>query len=171
MARSVADAAALLSTIAGSDPRDPATADAGRHAIDYTKLLDPDGLLGETIAALKAQGAVIVDIELGDPETTVLQYDFKHDIAAYLAMRSGLAGAAIPGYRGWQTGSRIAETVSSRSCRMERQPTSTARSAHGSRVPTAAGTAHPANPVPAAARGGTPSGMPIAAPAAGITGR
>ncbi|HKR75690.1 MAG TPA: amidase [Rhodanobacter sp.] len=118
MARDVADAAALLSVIAGSDPRDPATTDADRHATDYTKFLDPNGLKGRrigvvrqlagnepnadrvldaAIAAMKAQGAVIVDPvklphlgELGDPELTVMLYDFKHDINAYLATRSGL---------------------------------------------------------------------------------
>ena len=115
MARSVADAAALLSVIAGSDPRDPATADADRHATDYTRFLDPDGLkgkrigvvrqlagaepnadrvLGQAIALMKAQGAIIVDpvtvphlSELGGPEMTVLLYEFKHDINAYLATR------------------------------------------------------------------------------------
>lgn len=119
MARSVADAAALLSVIAGSDPRDPATRDADRHATDYTKFLDPNGLKGKrigvvrqlagaepnadrvlekSIALMKAQGAIIVDpvklphlAELGDPEITVLLYDFKHDINAYLATRQGLS--------------------------------------------------------------------------------
>ena len=38
MARTVADAAALLTVIAGSDPRDPATAEADQHATDYTPL-------------------------------------------------------------------------------------------------------------------------------------
>ncbi|MHB1058167.1 MAG: amidase [Rhodanobacter sp.] len=118
MARSVADAAALLSVIAGSDPRDPATTEADRHATDYTKFLDPNGLKGkrigvvrqlagaepnadrvleQSIALMKAQGAIIVDpvklphlAELGEPEITVLLYDFKHDINAYLAGRTGL---------------------------------------------------------------------------------
>jgi amidase len=35
MARSVADAATVLSAIAGSDPHDPATAEADRHVEDY----------------------------------------------------------------------------------------------------------------------------------------
>jgi amidase len=119
MGRSVDDVAALLTAIAGSDPRDPATADADRHATDYTRFLDPDGLRGkrigvvrqlagvepnadrvldQAIALMKAQGAVIVDPvklphlnELGDAESTVLSYDFKHDINAYLATRTGLA--------------------------------------------------------------------------------
>ncbi len=119
LARSVADAAALLSVIAGTDPRDPATVDADKHATDYTRFLDPDGLRGKrigvvrqlagnepnadrvldaAIATMKAQGAVIVDpvklphlSELGEPEMTVLLYDFKHDLNAYLATRTGLA--------------------------------------------------------------------------------
>jgi amidase len=118
MARNVADAAALLSVIAGSDRNDPATADADRHATDYTRFLDPDGLKGkrigvvrqlagaepnadrvlnQSIALMKAQGAIIIDpvslphlSELGAPELIVLSYDFKHDINAYLATRPQL---------------------------------------------------------------------------------
>ncbi|GLQ47528.1 amidase [Dyella lipolytica] len=118
LARNVTDAAILLSAIAGSDPHDPATADADKHATDYTHFLDPNGLRGkrigvvrqlagnepnadrvldEAIAEMKAQGAIIVDpvtlphlTELGDPEMTVMLYDFKHDLNAYLAGRTGL---------------------------------------------------------------------------------
>lgn len=118
MARNVTDAAILLSAMAGSDPHDPATANADKHATDYTRFLDPNGLRGkrigvvrqlagsepnadrvldEAIAAMKAQGAVIVDpvtlphlAELSDPEMTVMLYDFKHDLNAYLANRKGL---------------------------------------------------------------------------------
>jgi amidase len=118
MARNVADAAALLSVIAGSDPRDPATAEADRHTTDYRRFLDPNGLKGkrigvvrqlagaepnadrvleQSIALMKAQGAIIIDpvvvphlADLGAPEMTVLLYDFKHDINAYLATRKGL---------------------------------------------------------------------------------
>ena len=119
IARSVADAAALLSVIAGSDAADPATLDADKHATDYTRFLDPSGLRGKrigvvrqfggaepnadraleaAIAVMKTQGAVIIDPvtlphlnELGESETTVLLYDFKHDINAYLATRRGLS--------------------------------------------------------------------------------
>ena len=119
LARSMADAAALLSVIAGSDRHDPATAEAHLHATDYTRFLDPNGLQGkrigvvrqlagsepnadrvleQAIATMKAQGAIIIDpvtlphlSELGTPESTVLSYDFKHDLNAYLATRSGLA--------------------------------------------------------------------------------
>ncbi|TBR38706.1 MULTISPECIES: amidase [Dyella] len=115
MARNVADAAIVLNVIAGSDPRDPATAEADRRKSDYTKALDPNGLRGKrigvvrqlacaepnadrvleaSITLMKAQGAIIVDPveiphlkELGDPEFTVLLYDLKHDMNAYLATR------------------------------------------------------------------------------------
>jgi len=119
IARSVADAAALLGAIAGSDAADPATIDADKHATDYTRFLDPNGLRGKrigvmrqlggaepnadrvldaAIAVMRAQGATVIDpvtlphlSELGEPETTVMQYDFKHDINAYLATRRGLS--------------------------------------------------------------------------------
>jgi amidase len=118
MARTVTDAAILLSAMAGSDPHDPATVDADKHATDYTRFLDPNGLRGkrigvvramagnepnadrvldEAIAAMKAQGAIIIDpvtlphlADLGDAEMTVMLYDFKHDINAYLADRPRL---------------------------------------------------------------------------------
>ena len=119
IARDVRDAAIVLTAIAGSDKRDPATAAADRHATDYTKFLDPDALRGKrigvvrqltgnnpeveallarTIATLRAHGAIVVDDvkiphlhEYGSAEMTVLLYQFKHDINAYLATRKGLA--------------------------------------------------------------------------------
>jgi amidase len=112
MARTVRDAAVLLSALAGADPRDPATADA-RVAPDYTRALDANGLRGArlgvarqflgfnrevdrlfdaALAAMKAQGAVIVDPadiphanEYGDSELEVLLYELKADLNAYLA--------------------------------------------------------------------------------------
>lgn len=83
-ARFVADAAALLGALAGSDPRDPATAASeGRAQSDYRPYLAADGLRGarigiarkpywgyspkadriaeEAIAALREAGAIIVD--------------------------------------------------------------------------------------------------------------
>jgi amidase len=57
-----------------------------------------DAVLGQYIAALKAAGAVVVNpVELpnlgkyDDAELTVLQFEFKHDLNAYLA---GLPGSA-----------------------------------------------------------------------------
>ena len=114
MARTVADAAALLSALTGTDPRDPATQGAERHA-DYTQFLDEEGLRGarigiarnfcgfdvrvdsimeESIAALKDLGAEVIDEtdiategQYGDSESTVLFYEFKTDLNAYLAGR------------------------------------------------------------------------------------
>ncbi|HET6631963.1 MAG TPA: amidase [Rhodanobacteraceae bacterium] len=119
MARSVTDAAILLGVMAGSDTADKATAEADKHATDYTKYLDRDALKGkrigvvralagydpntdaileQSIAALKSAGATIVDPvkvphldDYGKAEMTVLLYDFKHDLNAYLATRKGLA--------------------------------------------------------------------------------
>src|SRR5262249_11378720 len=44
MTRCVADAAVLLGVIAGPDPADPATAEAGAHLADYASCLDPAAL-------------------------------------------------------------------------------------------------------------------------------
>jgi len=98
MSRSVADAAALLTAIAGVDPRDPATADAQGHvAKDYTAFLDPNGLKGARIGVQARTGNnPIVDKvldpapietagQLGTNERDVLQYEFKADLNAYLA--------------------------------------------------------------------------------------
>jgi amidase len=113
MCRTVADAAVLLTVLAGADPRDPATVQAEGHiAKDYTAFLDPAGLKGarigvqarsgtnpvvdnvveQAIAVLKAQGAEVVDPapietagQLGTAERDVLQYEFKADLNAYLA--------------------------------------------------------------------------------------
>ncbi len=113
MARTVADAAALLSALTGVDPRDEATAAAGEHLDDYGAALDPgalrgarigvaremagfhpavDALFEEALAEMKRQGAEIVDPadvphrkELYDPENQVLLYEFKAGLNAYLA--------------------------------------------------------------------------------------
>jgi amidase len=118
IARDVRDAAIVLSAIAGSDPRDPATVDADKHATDYTKFLDAEALKGKrvgvvrelaggdpqvealldhAIAVLRAQGATVVDNvkiphvdEYGHAESTVLLYEFKHGVNDYLATRKGL---------------------------------------------------------------------------------
>jgi amidase len=121
MCRTVADAAALLGVMAGTDPRDAATAAARPMAHrDYTRFLDPAGLAGarigiarnlflshervlalaeEAILAMKAEGAIIVDPvemphkdDLDKPEFEVLLFEFKADLNAYLAER----GTAVP---------------------------------------------------------------------------
>ena len=54
MARSVADAAAVLQVVAGDDPDDPVTAAARDHpAPDYAASLDANGLRGARIAILR----------------------------------------------------------------------------------------------------------------------
>jgi len=115
MARTVADAAVLLGALAGSDPSDAATAAAGtRGQTDYSAFLDPNGLKGARIGVMRAKvtgysaiadrlfeaalevmkqaGAVLVDPadiphygEYDDAEFTVLLYEFKADLNAYLA--------------------------------------------------------------------------------------
>ena len=113
MVRSVADAAAMLTVMAGSDARDPQTADADTHKSDYTKALDPDALKGKrmgvmrfdagydpnvdalldrAIADLKAAGAEVVEIkefksenDIGKNEGLVINTELKADIATYLA--------------------------------------------------------------------------------------
>ncbi|MEL6109550.1 MAG: amidase [Planctomycetota bacterium] len=114
MARTVRDAAVLLGALAGSDPQDIATAEADENrSNDYTQFLDAGGLNGAKIAvarnyfgfhddcetvleealeAMRAAGATLVDTErlskaeqAGSAETKVLEYDLKHDMAAYLA--------------------------------------------------------------------------------------
>lgn len=115
MARTVADAATLLGAMAGTDPRDPATTASRDHAQpDYTRFLDPAGLRGarigvarshffgysraadrlveDAINAMQREGATIVDPadiphigEYDDTEMTVLLYEFKADLNAYLA--------------------------------------------------------------------------------------
>lgn len=120
MCRTVADAAALLGALAGPDPADSATAaSSGKIPPDYTRFLDPKGLHGARIGvlrktfdfsevvapvfrsaldAMRDAGAVLIDVEIAsigkfdDSETTVLLYDFKADLNAYLAA----AGRKIP---------------------------------------------------------------------------
>jgi len=53
MTHSVADAARLLTLMAGSDPADPATKDADRHRVDYAASLSPDALKGKRIGVLR----------------------------------------------------------------------------------------------------------------------
>lgn len=114
MARTVADAAALLSALTGVDERDAATAGSVGHVeTDYTVFLDRDGLKGARIGvsrnfwgfdsrvdqimdhaveAIKSLGAEIVDkanadneSKYGKSELEVLLYEFQADVDAYLA--------------------------------------------------------------------------------------
>src|SRR6267378_2528965 len=115
--RTVADAATVLGALTGADPRDAATrAGAGKAQVEYTRFLDPGGLRGarigvprdgyfgyspkadavanQAIAAMREQGAVIVDpvkipnfdrAALTASELIVFMYEFKAGVNAYLA--------------------------------------------------------------------------------------
>ncbi len=115
MTRTVTDAALLLGALTGTDLLDPATAAAAGRAEsdDATRALDPRGLagarlgvarnyfgwhpevdrqMGAVLDLLKALGAELVDPaeiphrgEFDDAEYTVLLYEFKHGLNAYLA--------------------------------------------------------------------------------------
>jgi len=116
MARTVWDAALLLGVLTGVDPRDPVTqASDGKSFPDYTRFCDPTGLRGarlgiarqyfnispavnalmeQCITLMKQAGAIIVDpVNFStnegwrDTEMTVLLYEFKNDLNAYLATR------------------------------------------------------------------------------------
>ncbi|MDP3783435.1 MAG: amidase, partial [Sphingopyxis sp.] len=114
MTLTVRDAALVMTVIAGSDPSDPATAEADARKVDYSAALSANGLKGKRIgvlrdrigdradiaalfdAALKQMtdlGATVVEIadsrkgleELGAAEFEVLMTELKADIATYLA--------------------------------------------------------------------------------------
>jgi amidase len=120
MARTVADAAALLGVLAGPDPRDAVTRAAAGRPTDYKRFLDPSGLRGarigvarkrffgydartdriaeDAIRAMRDAGAVIVDPadipnagEYDQGEFDVLLYEFKADLNEYLASRGTTA--------------------------------------------------------------------------------
>src|SRR5262249_9904438 len=114
MTRSVADAAALLAAMAGSDPEDEATRDSATKRLrDYSSFLDRNGLKGarlgvvrdklfgynraadelaeKAIADMRAQGAIIIDPaniptlgKFDETEFTVMLYELKADLAKYL---------------------------------------------------------------------------------------
>lgn len=114
MTLTVRDAAAVMNAIAGSDPADPATAEADARKADYVAALSPGALKGKRIgvmrdrvgeradvaalfdAALKQMeglGATLVDIAdsrsgsegLGAAEFEILLTELKADLATYLA--------------------------------------------------------------------------------------
>jgi len=114
MTRTVADAALLLTVMAGTDPADPATKDADRYKTDYTAALDAhalagkrigvlsflkgyhaqtDALFAQAVGELKAGGATIIEIDklpgldkINEAEIVVLLHELKTDLNAYLAM-------------------------------------------------------------------------------------
>jgi len=113
MTRTVWDAAVLLTAIAGSDPRDPATKEANKRSVDFSKNLSAgikgmrigvpreklfgynektDAIANAAISALKNLGAVIVDPaniptagKVDDDEYEVLLYEFKDGLRKYFS--------------------------------------------------------------------------------------
>ena len=111
LARTVADAAALLTVLAGADPDDPATGSIAPYCHDFTGFLDPQGLRGMRVgvsranlerlpkehqvlaerafAALEQAGAVTVDAPLpkynSDWASSILLFEFRQCLNAYLA--------------------------------------------------------------------------------------
>src|SRR5690606_31381128 len=111
MARTVADAAALLGAMAGGDADHPAGAAAEGHvATEYTTFLDAGSLRGKrsgvlrqamgyhpdvdaatdaALETLRKAGATVVDVEVAgygdwnEAEYAVLLYEFKHGLDAY----------------------------------------------------------------------------------------
>ncbi|MET0548038.1 MAG: amidase [Xanthomonas sp.] len=136
MARSVADAATLLSAMVGRDDADSATAEStGRAIFDYHARLNTDGLRGARIGVLRKAmgfhpaadaalerslgtmrqaGAEIIDVDLptagqwNDAEMDVLLYEFKHGVNAYLS-RSGAPVNSLAGLIEFNRGNKKAE--------------------------------------------------------------
>jgi amidase len=111
MTRTVADAAVLLTVMAGSDPGDPATKEADARKVDYVRALDPAALKGKRLGffkgaggysegvdaafeaakkALTDAGATLVEIpdiaqnEMSAAQGIVLRTELKAGLAAYL---------------------------------------------------------------------------------------
>ncbi|MEC9349057.1 MAG: amidase [Planctomycetota bacterium] len=114
MTRTVADAAAMLTVMAGTDSLDPATAEADQRRTDYVAALDARSLKGarlgvlrprkgaygdaaaevfeKALSHLKEAGAELVELQqppqrgrIGRNEMIVLLYEFKAGLNAYLA--------------------------------------------------------------------------------------
>ena len=114
LARTVEDAAILLSAIAGVDEQDEATwSSLEKNCGDYTKFLDKDGLRGirigiptsfleklneeqrdifaRALEALRDAGACVVDVDMATPQpwqSRSLVYEFKPCINRYLSRLS-----------------------------------------------------------------------------------
>jgi amidase len=114
MARTVEDAAIVMTALAGTDPLDPATVEADARKVDYRAALDAGSLNGARIGvmrflianyssdtqaafetslqALRDAGAVLVEITdapdlraIGQSSFNVLMFELKADLNAYLA--------------------------------------------------------------------------------------
>ena len=128
MARTVADVALMLNGMAAVDAVDPAgPAAEGKIPADYTTFLKADALKGKrfgvvrqamgyhpdvdasiakAIDAMKAAGAEVIDVKIptynawSDPEFSVLLYEFKDGLNAYLK-KSGSPQASLEALIAW----------------------------------------------------------------------
>ena len=123
MARSVADAAMLLTALAGSDPADAATAEADRYKRDFAEGLETASLEGVRIgvmrnqignradlrevfetalADMEAAGAVLVDIEfspnseMSRDSFQVLLFELREEMDKYLSSIPPIVGGETP---------------------------------------------------------------------------
>jgi len=112
MGRNVTDVAMLLTVLAGTDSADAASAQADAHRTDYVQGLRRDALAGVRLGVLRGtrgddektrpvldaalqvlaqQGAELVELppdtleDLSQEQRLIMLYDFKEDVAAYLA--------------------------------------------------------------------------------------
>lgn len=121
MTRTVADAAVLLTAMAGSDPADAATRDADAKKRDYSAGLSPRALEGKRLGVMKAlmgylpsldaafrdairqleaAGATVIEIpkfdgidQMGKDEMAVMTADFRTALNAYLLTTPPAVGA------------------------------------------------------------------------------
>ncbi|MFA5908455.1 MAG: amidase [Vicinamibacterales bacterium] len=128
MARTVSDVALMLNGMAAVDVTDPSgPAAEGRIAADYTTFLKADAVKGKrfgvvrqamgyhpdvdasmtrAIDALKAAGAEVIDVKIAtynawnDPEFSVLLYEFKDGLNAYLK-KSGSPQSSLEALIAW----------------------------------------------------------------------
>ena len=120
MTRDTYQAAMMMNAMAGTDPLDPATAEADARKPDFTEGMIEAGLQGvrigvmrnqignrrdvsavfdQALADMEAAGAQLIDIEfelnqqIYQDSFTVLLFEFREGIAAYLASLDGLDGS------------------------------------------------------------------------------
>jgi amidase len=123
--RTVADAAAVVGALTGVDPRDSKTlASAGNFFTNYTQFVNPNGLAGARIGfdqrflgvtteidaifqgaveVMEHAGAEVIPVSIpsfdafnaDSSEIIVLIFEFKRDLNAYLATRSGVPVATL----------------------------------------------------------------------------
>jgi amidase len=116
LASNALDAAILLHAIAGADPNDPATLGTAAHSgialtpdfgtdalrgrlvgvVPGARRIDDGRIVRAALAALRAAGAVLVEITFAPPEVDfgpIMRHGFKHGVNAYLAATEAPVGS------------------------------------------------------------------------------